>query len=299
MNRCVKPAICFTTLFVLCGAAQAQSQAAAEQKIGAQKIGAPPEASNMRLVGYNDLQARSAYQPTIHHQGDRWIAYIGHHGGTDEIPEPVNPLTGKAEPTAPRSSTSPIRAHPKYLHHIPGQEGKYESGGAQMVRVCDGKTLPKGDPNKVYMLRAFGSSGARDLGRRPIPPIRCCVARIGEGLKDTHKNWWECDTGIAYLVSGVPGWRVRRMTQVYDLSDPAHPVQDPRFRPARPGAGRDRRGADRAARADLDRARKATASISATAPTRAASCRSSIATSCSTGRRSRRRKICAIPRSAG
>ena len=36
----------------------------------------------MRLVGYNDLQARSAYQPTIHKQGDRYIAYIGHHGGS-------------------------------------------------------------------------------------------------------------------------------------------------------------------------------------------------------------------------
>ena len=44
------------------------------------------------------------------------------------------------------------------------------------------------------------------------------------GLTDTHKNFWECDTGIAFLVSGVPGWRVKRMTQVYDLSDPAHPV---------------------------------------------------------------------------
>jgi hypothetical protein len=43
-------------------------------------------------------------------------------------------------------------------------------------------------------------------------------------LKDTHKSWWECDTGIAYLVSGVEGWRVRRMTQVYDLSDPLKPV---------------------------------------------------------------------------
>ena len=42
----------------------------------------------MKLVGYSDLQARSAYQPTIHHQGDRYIAYIGHHGGTDEIPIP-------------------------------------------------------------------------------------------------------------------------------------------------------------------------------------------------------------------
>ena len=47
-----------------------------------QRVGAPPEAKNMRLVGYNDLQARSAYQPVIHRQGDRYIAYIGHHGGT-------------------------------------------------------------------------------------------------------------------------------------------------------------------------------------------------------------------------
>jgi hypothetical protein len=40
------------------------------------------EKSNMELVGYNDLQARSAYQPTIHRQGQRWLAYIGHHGGS-------------------------------------------------------------------------------------------------------------------------------------------------------------------------------------------------------------------------
>jgi len=49
-----------------------------------QKIGAPPESMNMRLVGYNYLQGSSAYQPTIHHQGNRYIAYIGHHGGTPE-----------------------------------------------------------------------------------------------------------------------------------------------------------------------------------------------------------------------
>ena len=147
MNRYVKSAICFTSLFVLCGAAHAQSEP--KQKITEQKIGAPPEASNMKLVGYSDLQARSAYQPTIHHQGDRWIAYIGHHGGTDDIPDPVNPLTGKAEPNGTSIVDVTDPAHPKYLHHIPGQEGKYESGGAQMVRVCDGKTLPKGDPNAV------------------------------------------------------------------------------------------------------------------------------------------------------
>ncbi|MFZ1001194.1 MAG: hypothetical protein WAN68_04215, partial [Pseudolabrys sp.] len=101
-----------------------------------QKIGDPPEVSNMRLVGFNDLQGRSAYQPTIHHQGDRWIAYIGHHGGTDAVPKPTNPLTGHPEfnGTSILDITDP--AHPVYLRHIPGQEGTYEAGGAQMTRVC-------------------------------------------------------------------------------------------------------------------------------------------------------------------
>jgi hypothetical protein len=35
----------------------------------APKIGQPAEANNIRLAGFNDLQARSAYQPTIHRQG--------------------------------------------------------------------------------------------------------------------------------------------------------------------------------------------------------------------------------------
>jgi len=49
------------------------------------------EKRNMELVGYDDLQGRSAYQPVIHKQGGRWIAYVGHHG--DNL---LNPLTGSA-----------------------------------------------------------------------------------------------------------------------------------------------------------------------------------------------------------
>jgi hypothetical protein len=189
-----------------------------------QKIGDPPESNNMRLVGYDDLQGRSAYQPTIARQGDRWIAYIGHHGGTPAIPKPLNRLTGQEEfnGTSIVDVTDP--AHPKYLAHVPGLEGHYEEGGAQMVRVCAGKTLPKADPNAVYMLRVFGGR-AHEMWNVTDPAHPALITRIVEGLKDTHKSWWECDTGIAYLVSGAPGWRTRRMTQVYDLSDPAHPVK--------------------------------------------------------------------------
>ena len=202
-----------------------------------QKIGTPPEAMNMRLVGYDDLQGRSAYQPTIHHQGNRYIAYIGHHGGTPEIPKPVNRLTGQAEfnGTSIVDVTDPT--HPRYLAHIPGTPGNYEDGGAQMTRVCDGRALPKGDPNKTYLLRVFGGKSHQIYDVTDPAKPALIWQREGE-LNDTHKSWWECDTGIAYLVSGVPGWRVNRMTEVYDMSDPSHPVKirDFGLRGQQPGA---------------------------------------------------------------
>src|SRR2546422_9098478 len=49
-------------------------------------------ASNMTLLGHHDLQGRSAYQPVIHEQNGRWIAYVGHHGGRAR-----DSLTGRAE----------------------------------------------------------------------------------------------------------------------------------------------------------------------------------------------------------
>src|SRR5882724_3487002 len=164
------------TLLALPAAAQTQKQAP--------KIGDPPEALNVRLVGQNDLQGRTAYQPTI-----------------------VNVTDPK---------------QPKYLAHIPGAVGDGEAGAAQMTRVCDGKSLGKGDPNKVYLLRAFGREGHEtwDVTDPSKPKV---LARM-LGMTDTHKNYWECEGGIAYLVSTPPGWRTR-MTQVYDLSDPANPVK--------------------------------------------------------------------------
>ena len=188
-----------------------------------------PEASNMRLVGMNDLQARSAYQPTIHHQGDRWIAYIGHHGGTDEVPDPVNPLTGKAEPNGTSIIDVTDPAHPKYLHHIPGQEGKYEGGGAQMVRVCDGKSLPHGDKGGRSGRRLHAADlrqrGARDLESSPISakPVLVTASRRSQGHPQELVGMRHRHRLPRFRAS--PDWRTRRMTQVYDLSDPAHPVK--------------------------------------------------------------------------
>jgi hypothetical protein len=207
--------------FIMLGIAGALSASALAQ---APRMREPTEAKNMRLVGYNDLQGRSAYQPIIHKQGDRYIAYIGHHGGTAAIPKPMNGLTKEAEfnGTSVVDVTGP--REPRYLAHIPGQEGLGEKGGAQMVRACDGKTLPKGDRSKTYLLRTFGGQG-HELWDVSTPERPALITRPSWGLKDTHKSWWECESGIAYLVSGVPSWRTHRMTEVYDLSDPAKPVK--------------------------------------------------------------------------
>jgi hypothetical protein len=180
---------------------------------------AAEEQRNMRLVGMDDLQARSAYQPVVHQQGARWIAYIGHHGG-----KRMNPLTGQMElnGTSIVDVTDPKR--PRYLHHIPGAEGEAEAGGAAMVRVCDGKTLPHAAKDKTYLLRTLGNL-AHEVWDVTDPAKPARLVTVLDGLKSTHKNWWECDTGIAYLVSdGAPsGWRTNRMTKIYDLSDPAQP----------------------------------------------------------------------------
>ena len=171
---------------------------------------APAELRNMELIGQHALSGRSAYQPVIEKQGTRWIAYVGHHAGAA-----VNPRTGAKEPNGTSVLDVSDPKLPVLLAHIPGQ-----GGGAQMVRACS--TLPK-LAGRTFLLRTLGHS-AHEVWETtdPARPVR--TARVVDGLTDTHKNWWECDTGIAYLVSGVFGWRSSRMLQVFDLSNPTKPA---------------------------------------------------------------------------
>ena len=175
-------------------------------------------ASNMVLLGHHDLQGRSAYQPVIHEQNGRWIAYVGHHGGRT-----VNSLTGREDDSGTSIVDVTDPRKPRYLAHIPGEPGQAETGGAQMARVCSGKDLPKADKSKFYLLRTFGNL-AHEIWDVTLPEKPARIVVVVDKLKGTHKSWWECDSGIAYLVSGLADWRTRRMTQVFDLSDPARPL---------------------------------------------------------------------------
>src|SRR4029434_1275636 len=113
-----------------------------------------PSTWNMEVVGHNDLQGRSAYQPIIINQDGRQIAYVGHHNNQKPL---LNPLTGKLETSGTSIVDVTDPANTKYLAHIATGEGR-STGGAQMVRVCSGNTLPKGVKGKWYLLRPLGGS---------------------------------------------------------------------------------------------------------------------------------------------
>lgn len=181
----------------------------------AAKPGKMAESKNMSLVGHHDLQGRSAYQPVIQEQGGRWIAYVGHHNGS----APNTLLPGSSRQTNGVSIvdvTDP--AQPVYLHHIPAV------GGAQMVQTCRGADLPRGDAAKIYLLLSNGNVDHQiyDVTNPRVPVF---VSTVLSGGHATHKNWWDCKSGIAYInYDGRQlGWKTSRQTWVVDLGDPAHP----------------------------------------------------------------------------
>ena len=178
------------------------------------------EAFNTRLVGAHDLQGRSAYQPLPVRQGERHIAYVGHHAG-----EVLNPLTGAVETNGTSVVDVSDPSAPRLLTHIPATGG---ASGAQMVQVCAGDRLPDADAGRFYLLRSNGNQSHEiwDVTDPASPAFVRTVAEMGRtpsGEQHTHKNWWECDTGVAYLVGTVDGWRAPRVMQVFDLADPAAP----------------------------------------------------------------------------
>ena len=128
--------------------------------LGAQNAPGRAESKDMTLVGHHDLQARSAYQPTIHRHGNRYIAYIGHHGG-----EQLNSLTGAVEMngtsildvTNPRA---PTLSRPHSRGKGPGRAGRRADGARLQRQRSPERARRQGLPAAlVRQLRP------RDLGR--------------------------------------------------------------------------------------------------------------------------------------
>lgn len=187
---------------------------------------ADAEALNARLLGAHPLDGRSAYQPIVHRYRDRYILFVGHHAG-----EAVSSRTGETEVNGLSilDVTDPTR--PTLLTHVP--PSGVEASGTQHLQVCDGSALPGGDADKVYLVRTNGNLGYEllDVTDPAEASVIRTIAETGEssrarsnrGTRETHKIQWDCESGIGYFNGTPADWRVTRVLQAFDLSDPESP----------------------------------------------------------------------------
>ena len=172
------------------------------------------EQKNVIRVGHSNLQGRKAYQPsTILYPDGRTIAFIGTHAGAE--PNPLNGGVVEANGTMIVDVSDPDKA--KDLFHIPGT-----GGDSQMTRLCLGADLPGGVAGKVYLMRNFKTGYETWDVTKPRQPK---LLQTYGGFPVTHKMWWECSTGIAYMPGSltVDGWRQKQSMVIVNWSNPAKP----------------------------------------------------------------------------
>ena len=184
------------------------------------------EQKDMRRVGHVDLQGRPAYQPNVIRYPDgRWIAFVGTHGGNK--PNPLKGGVVEENGTMIIDVTDPDRPVEKF--HIPVPVA---GGQAQMARMCLGSSLPGGVPGRVYLMRNIQGSSAQGYEVWDVTNVsNPTLAGALRNIRNTHKLWWECNTGIAYMPgsknepAGSPTrWRQGQSMIIVDWSRPAAPV---------------------------------------------------------------------------
>jgi len=149
-------------------------------------------ASNMNWSAITTCRPRSAYSRPSIIRATAGSLYRASRG-TEEIPNPVNPMTGKAEPNGTSIIDVTDPSKPKYLRHIPGQE---ESMKAAARRWCASRRqnhCPRRS-NAVYMLRTFGGEAHESgMSADPVNPILITRMRVEGhaqelvGMQDRHR----------------------------------------------------------------------------------------------------------------
>jgi hypothetical protein len=221
-RRVVRTALFAATLAIL--AFSGSALAASVTQSGEQK--------NMRRVGHTDLQGRPGYQPNVIQYPDgRFIAFAGTHSnipipraGFTFLPNPLNNNADEPNGTMIIDVTDP--SNPKEMSHIPVPVG---GGQAQMARLCLGSDLPQGTTGKVYLMRNIQGNTAQMSGyevwdvtdvQKPV------LASVLRNIRSTHKVWWECNTGIAYMPGSKdsgPLWRQAQSMVIVDWKNPLAP----------------------------------------------------------------------------
>ena len=194
------------------------------------------EQQNMNRLGHTDLQGRPSYQPNVIQYPDgRTMLFVGMHSGSPR-PSPAcgnsnntlpNPLNGGAcenNGTMIIDVTDPRNPVEQLL--IPAPAG----GQSQMTRMCLGSDLTGDQQNKkVYLLRNVQGGASAGYQIYDVTDVKHPQLKSSVALRSTHKLWWECNTGVAYLVGskGAPSplWRQAQSMVIVDWQNPeAAPV---------------------------------------------------------------------------
>ena len=266
MNRWIS--LSFAALLVVAAAGSAPAQPA--------DTGHGEERFNTRLVGANDLQARSAYQPLPVRQGERRIAYVGHHAG-----EALNPLTGAVEPNGTSVVDVTDAAAPVYLAHIPATGGAQRRTDGPGVR---GRSAPGSGCRPLLPAAVERKPQPRGLGRhRPGKPrVRADGGRDGPDAVGRPAHPQEL-VGVRHrrrLPLRDRRWLGARRASCRSSTSPTRPPRNAFATSACPASSRTRADPYPEDRACMRRSYGGIASTWRTAPPPRAPCRSSTATGC-------------------
>ena len=199
-------------------------------------------AQNVRLVGYNDLQGRTALVTTTKSDpaNGNWV-YIGHHDAFHDDKPIHNPITGKMEFNGTSILEISDPAKPRYVWHIPNETNrnsrgtsvvydyKFDSSGRDYL-IRNSEALTQGETGSDLKYQIFDIT-SRDSDPSKItlvseitgtPPNSCGPGCGGKFIMRAHKGWWSQETGYFYAASGEPGFR-NIIVQIFDLKNPKEP----------------------------------------------------------------------------
>ena len=184
-------------------------------------------AENVRLVGYNDLQGRTAL--VVWTKSDAangsWV-YVGHHESFRDGKPLMNPITGKMEFNGTSILDIADPSNPKLVWHIPNETNrnsrgvsvvydyKFDGSGRDYL-IRNSEALTQGETGSDLKYQILDIT-TRDSDPSKIslvseitgtPANSCGPGCGGKFIMRAHKGWWSDDTGYFYAASGEPGFR--------------------------------------------------------------------------------------------
>jgi hypothetical protein len=174
-------------------------------------------ASNMRPIGYSDLDGRNGgFKMSIRELGGKWYLYMGHlwhHGWTIvDVTDAANPKVVKFVPGPENTWTIQMTMHDDLM-----------LTGLQKSSPGWGNDPDKPNDEGVLIW---------DIGN-PIDPK--LLSQWKTGVDGTHRNSYPGGK-YAYLSAGMPGFR-NHILVILDVSDPRNPREAGRwFEPGQPVA---------------------------------------------------------------